>query len=127
MAASSTSSSLLERVRAKQAEGWRRLVHLYGPLVYQWCRQCGLQAEDVEKIGAIPVTDLQATVTTLAARHRRVALSPEGPYVVGVVGQALPPANRGVSSACQPWSGHCGAGAFACQPTHGRRLPRLLQ
>ena len=51
-------------------------VYIYSP---------GLAAEDVKKMGAIPVTGLQSTVTALAARHARVALSPEGPYVVGVV------------------------------------------
>jgi nickel-dependent lactate racemase len=55
-------------------------VYIYSP---------GLKAEDVRKMGAIPVTDLQGTVTALAARHPRVALSPEGPYVVGVVREAV--------------------------------------
>jgi len=55
-------------------------VYIYSP---------GLKSEDVRKMGAIPVTDLQATVTELAARHKRVALSPEGPYVVGVVREAV--------------------------------------
>jgi RNA polymerase sigma-70 factor (ECF subfamily) len=38
------SSSLLGRLRAQDAEAWQRLVDLYGPLVYYWCRQ--LQPED---------------------------------------------------------------------------------
>jgi nickel-dependent lactate racemase len=74
-------------------------------VIDQWCAQSiyqaldhagevyvyspGLAAEDVAKMGAIPVTDLQRTVTALAARHARVALSPEGPYVVGVVRDAV--------------------------------------
>jgi hypothetical protein len=37
---------------------------------------------------AIQVTDLQQTVKRLAARGGRVALSPEFPYVVGVVREA---------------------------------------
>ena len=53
-------------------------VYIYSP---------GLAGEDVEKMGAIAVADLQQTVTALAASHTRVALSPEGPYVVGVVRQ----------------------------------------
>jgi hypothetical protein len=40
-------------------------------------------------MGAIQVTDLQQTVNRLAARCGRVALSPEGPYVVGVVREAV--------------------------------------
>ena len=47
----STSSSLLERLKARDPEAWRRLIELYTPLIYGWCRQCGLQAEDVADIG----------------------------------------------------------------------------
>ncbi len=50
-AASSTSISLLERVKARDPEAWRRLIALYTPLIYGWCRQCGLQAEDAADIG----------------------------------------------------------------------------
>jgi RNA polymerase sigma-70 factor (ECF subfamily) len=42
--------SLLERLRANDAESWRRLTHLYGSLVYSWCRQKGLQAQDASDI-----------------------------------------------------------------------------
>lgn len=42
----STSSSLLDRVRARDAEAWRRLAELYGPVVYEWCRQSQLDAHD---------------------------------------------------------------------------------
>jgi len=44
--ASSTSTSLLERVKAQEPEAWARLVELYGPLVYYWCRKFGLQVHD---------------------------------------------------------------------------------
>jgi len=43
---SSTSSSLLERVKAQDPEAWQRLVDLYGPMIFGWCRQSGLRAED---------------------------------------------------------------------------------
>lgn len=46
----SISSSLLERARTGQPEAWNRLVHLYGPLVYGWCRQSGLQAADATDV-----------------------------------------------------------------------------
>jgi len=42
----STSTSLLERAKAQQGEAWERLVYLYGPLVYRWCRLAGLQGAD---------------------------------------------------------------------------------
>jgi RNA polymerase sigma-70 factor (ECF subfamily) len=42
----STSSSLLGRARSQDAAAWQRLVDLYGPLVYQWCRRQHLRPED---------------------------------------------------------------------------------
>jgi RNA polymerase sigma-70 factor (ECF subfamily) len=47
----SLSSSLLERVRAHDATAWRRLVHLFTPLVWSWCRQAGFQQADAEDFG----------------------------------------------------------------------------
>ncbi len=35
---SSTSTSLLRRVKARDPDAWQRLVNLYGPLVYRWAR-----------------------------------------------------------------------------------------
>src|SRR5262245_31027019 len=46
-----TSSGLLERVKAQDQAAWERLVSLYSPLLYRWCRQAGLQAEDARDIG----------------------------------------------------------------------------
>lgn len=46
----STSSSLLERLRARDHEAWRRLTLLYGPLVYGWGRQRGLRPEDAADV-----------------------------------------------------------------------------
>ncbi|MBX9681144.1 MAG: sigma-70 family RNA polymerase sigma factor [Gemmataceae bacterium] len=45
-----TSPSLLVRVQANEAEAWTRLVDLYGPLVYHWCRKAGLGAEDAADV-----------------------------------------------------------------------------
>jgi len=42
----STSSGLLERVKAQDEQAWHRLVQLYGPLVLFWCRIAGLSHED---------------------------------------------------------------------------------
>src|SRR5262245_34478636 len=41
-----TSLSLLEQVRAQDPAAWRRLVHLYSPQVFGWCRRAGLSSED---------------------------------------------------------------------------------
>jgi len=46
----STSASLLERVKARDPEAWRRFGHLYGPLVYRWCRHWGLLGADAADI-----------------------------------------------------------------------------
>ena len=45
-ASGATSSSLLDRVKAREPDAWRQLVGLYGPLIYRWCRQAGLSPED---------------------------------------------------------------------------------
>lgn len=49
-ASESTSRSLLRRARARDAEAWQRLSHVYGPLVYQWCRQFGCEPNDAADI-----------------------------------------------------------------------------
>jgi len=45
-----TSSSLLERAKARDPQAWERLVELYGPLVYQWCRRWGISATDSQDV-----------------------------------------------------------------------------
>jgi RNA polymerase sigma-70 factor (ECF subfamily) len=46
----STSPSLLDRVRQRDGDAWSRLARLYTPLVYRWARQSGLQANDAADI-----------------------------------------------------------------------------
>jgi RNA polymerase sigma-70 factor (ECF subfamily) len=43
---SSTSSSLLQRLRSEDKDAWDRLVDLYGPVVRAWCRRGKLQPAD---------------------------------------------------------------------------------
>jgi len=45
-----TSRSLLERVKADEATAWDRLVALYAPLVFHWCRQWDLQDQDTADV-----------------------------------------------------------------------------
>jgi RNA polymerase sigma-70 factor (ECF subfamily) len=45
-----TSRSLLDRVRADEPDAWDRLVGLYAPLVYHWCRAWGLPEQDVADV-----------------------------------------------------------------------------
>lgn len=43
---STISSTLLDRIRARRPDAWQRLVDLYGPVVYRWCRQLGVGSAD---------------------------------------------------------------------------------
>lgn len=45
-----TSSSLIGRVKADEAGAWDRLVTLYAPLLYHWCRRWKLQDEDLADV-----------------------------------------------------------------------------
>lgn len=46
----STSSSLIRRVKARDAAAWERLFQLYTPLVYGWARRSGLRDSDAADI-----------------------------------------------------------------------------
>jgi RNA polymerase sigma-70 factor (ECF subfamily) len=46
-----TSTTWLERVRSLDPTAWQTFVTLYGPLVYHWCRQSGLQEADAADVG----------------------------------------------------------------------------
>ena len=41
-----TRSTLLDGIRLREAAAWNRLVELYGPLVYSWCRRTNCQPND---------------------------------------------------------------------------------
>lgn len=45
------SSSLLNRIREYDQIAWERLVSLYSPLIYRWCRLAGLQPADAADVG----------------------------------------------------------------------------
>jgi RNA polymerase sigma-70 factor, ECF subfamily len=49
-AETSTSQSLLVRLKAGQPAAWERLTELYAPLVYRWCRAMGLAEQDVPDV-----------------------------------------------------------------------------
>ena len=48
--AENTSSSLIARVRKRNADAWQRFTKLYGPLVYGWARRAGLQDADAADV-----------------------------------------------------------------------------
>ncbi len=64
---SATSTSLLARVRLHDAAAWERLVQLYAPLIYRWCRQTGIAGEDVADISQ---EVLQAVMKNIDAFRR---------------------------------------------------------
>src|SRR5439155_600682 len=45
-----TSRSLLDRVKADDAGAWERLVSLYAPLVFRWCRRWDLRDQDIADV-----------------------------------------------------------------------------
>jgi RNA polymerase sigma-70 factor, ECF subfamily len=64
---SSISSTLLDQIRARRPEAWQRLVDLYGPVVYRWCRQLGVGRADAADV----VQDVFAAVAAGTDRFRR--------------------------------------------------------
>jgi RNA polymerase sigma-70 factor (ECF subfamily) len=69
-AAGSTSTSLLQRLRAREPAAWEQLCRLYGPLVYRWARSSGLQDTDAADV----VQEVFRSVTGSLERFHR-----EGP------------------------------------------------
>ncbi len=45
-----TSRSLLARARLNDAQAWERLVNLYAPLVFHWCKRWNVPDEDIHDI-----------------------------------------------------------------------------
>jgi DNA-directed RNA polymerase specialized sigma24 family protein len=45
-----TSPSLLERARGDDTDAWKRIVHLYGPLVDHWCQRASISRDDSEDV-----------------------------------------------------------------------------
>jgi RNA polymerase sigma-70 factor (ECF subfamily) len=63
----SLSTELLAGLKDHQAEAWRRLLGLYGPVVFGWCKSNGLQASDAEDV----VQEVFRTVLTRISEFRR--------------------------------------------------------
>ena len=64
---SSISSAFLDRIRARQPEAWRRLVDLYGPVIYGWCRRAGAARDDAADL----VQEVFAAITLHIDRFHR--------------------------------------------------------
>ena len=46
----STSTTLIQGVKKQEPLAWQRLVQLYGPLVYSWCRKFGVPQADAADV-----------------------------------------------------------------------------
>lgn len=64
-----TSSGLLHRVQAQDAEAWQRFVQLYGPLIYRWCVQAGVREADIDDITQEVFRSVAGAIATF--RHDR--------------------------------------------------------
>jgi len=62
-----TSTTLLERLRAREDEAWQRLLHLYAPLIAYWCKRWDVRQPDVEDI----IQDVFQAVAAGLERFRR--------------------------------------------------------
>lgn len=49
-ASRSASTSLIQRLKVHDEEAWQRLLHLYVPLVFSWCRRSTVPAEDAADV-----------------------------------------------------------------------------
>jgi lactate racemase len=59
-----------------QALGHAGRIYIYSP---------GLSKDDVDRFQGVKIDDVQATVDTLLQNHKKVAVIPGGPYVVGKI------------------------------------------
>lgn len=59
-----TSQSLLERLKADNAAAWDRLISLYAPLAYRWCRRTDLPEQE---IGDVLQEVFQSVATHIAS------------------------------------------------------------
>src|SRR5262249_21935918 len=62
-----TSRSLLERIKANDDAAWDRLIRLYAPLVYRWCRRWDLPEQE---IGDVLQEVFQAVATHISGFRR---------------------------------------------------------
>ena len=62
--ADATSLSLLVRLKANDAAAWDRLVVLYAPLVYYWCRKFHVPDQDADDVFQDVIQSVAANIAT---------------------------------------------------------------
>lgn len=65
----SLTTSLLNGVRQGHEAAWHRLVDVYLPLIYQWCRRQNLQDADVLDVGQEVLQRVAANLKTFRREH----------------------------------------------------------
>ena len=63
----STSRSLLARLRSNESDAWDRLITLYTPLMFFWCRKLNLPEQDIPDV----VQDVFRAITLNIDRFRK--------------------------------------------------------
>ena len=63
----SVATSVLERAKADDAVAWEKIVSVFGPDIYAWCRRSGLQSSDAKDV----VQKVFASVTRSLPSFRR--------------------------------------------------------
>lgn len=64
-----SSQSLIRRVRNNDRVAWDRLCILYGPVVYEWAREAGLQSEDASDVMQEVFAVLTRRIASYQAHH----------------------------------------------------------
>jgi RNA polymerase sigma-70 factor (ECF subfamily) len=109
--AEATSPSLLDGMRQRDAEAWRRLTRVYGPLVRYWCRRGGVESDAVDDL-------VQETFTAVVRGLPTFDRTREGATFRGwlrtIVGRKLIDRHRAEASAA------AGEGGTAAQMQLGR-------
>jgi len=70
---STTSASLIRRVQRDDRIAWEKLSRLYGPVVYQWAKQSGLQPQDSADV-------MQEVFQTLTKNIQTFSQSPSSSF-----------------------------------------------
>ncbi len=66
-----TSMTLLSRIEAQDDDdAWRLFARLYGPIVYSWCREAGLQPDDADDVGQEVFRVVAQKIETFESRRK---------------------------------------------------------
>ncbi len=83
-----TSSSLLQGLKANDSTAWHRLANTYGPLVYAWCRKSGLAGSDVgdvaQEVFRVKGISLLDIPQVNAAELAEIEVMAGSPYLEGI-------------------------------------------